>query len=62
MPKVAYFSLENLARVGSSVFSGTLVSCLILDRVEWLHIVLMSTGLLLMGYGYLIAPSPTRDK
>jgi hypothetical protein len=56
MSRLTYFFLETLGRIGSSIFAGTLVSCLILDRMEWLHFILMGSGLLLMGCGFPIAP------
>jgi hypothetical protein len=42
------FIVETLARVGSSIFAGTLVSCLIVGRLEVLHFVLMGIGLALI--------------
>lgn len=42
------FIVETLARVGSSIFAGTLVSCLIVGRLEALHLVLMGIGLALI--------------
>jgi len=56
MSQANYFLLESVARIGSSIFAGTLVSCLILNRLEWLHIILMASGLCLMSCGYFIAP------
>lgn len=56
MTRLTYFFLETLGRIGSSIFAGTLVSCLILGRMEWLHIILMGCGLLLMGCSFPIAP------
>lgn len=46
------FLLETVSRIGISLFSGTVVSCLILNRLEWFHIGLMGIGLLLMTAGY----------
>ena len=57
MSRLAYFFLEILGRMGSSIFAGTLVSCLILGRMEWLHIILMGVALLLMGCSFPITPS-----
>ncbi len=42
------FIVETLARIGSSIFAGTLVSCLIVGRLETLHLVLMGIGLTLI--------------
>lgn len=56
MSRLTFFFLETLGRIGSSIFAGTLVSCLILGRMEWLHIILMGSGLLLMGWSFPIAP------
>lgn len=52
MSKLKRFTFETTARLGSSVFAGTLVSCLLLGRVEWLHFGLMSLGAMLMCFGY----------
>lgn len=60
MSRLTYFFLETLGRIGSSIFAGTLVSCLILGRMEWLHVTLMGSGLLMMGSSFPIAPG--RDK
>lgn len=45
---VRTFLLDTLARIGSSIFAGTLVSCLIVERLEPVHLVLMGLGLALM--------------
>lgn len=42
------FIVDTLARIGSSIFAGTLVSCLIVGRLETLHLVLMGIGLALI--------------
>lgn len=55
MSRITYFLLETFGRIGSSIFAGTLVSCLILDRIEWLHIILMSSGLILMVCSFPLA-------
>ena len=52
MLKLTYFILQTLGRIGASIFSGTLVSCLILGQMEWLHISLMAFGLALLACNY----------
>lgn len=42
------FLLDTLARIGSSIFAGTLVSCLIVERLEPVHLILMGVGLIFM--------------
>ncbi|HCZ14747.1 MAG TPA: hypothetical protein PL117_11145 [Accumulibacter sp.] len=49
------FLLDTLARIGSSILSGSLVSCLVLDRLEPLHIALMLAGAVLTALGYPLA-------
>lgn len=46
------FLLDALSRIGTSVFSGTLVSCLLLHRIEQLHWELMGVGIVMMLAGY----------
>lgn len=46
------FIVATLARIGASIFAGTLVSCLIVGRLEALHLVLMSIGLALILSAY----------
>jgi ABC-type transporter Mla maintaining outer membrane lipid asymmetry permease subunit MlaE len=46
------FFLDTLSRIGSSIFAGSLVSCLIVGRIEPLHIGLMLAGIVLTGLGY----------
>jgi hypothetical protein len=45
---VRAFLLDTLARIGSSIFAGTLVSCLIVERLEPVHLILMGEGLIFM--------------
>ena len=52
MSNVRRFMLETLSRVGTSVFAGVTVSCLLLGRVELLHFVLFSVGVVLMSCGW----------
>lgn len=54
MTPFSRFLFETLSRIGISMFSGTLVSCFILHTVELLHFVLLGSGMLLMGLGYLV--------
>lgn len=49
------FFLDTLSRIGSSILAGSLVSCLIIGRVEPLHIGLMLAGILMTGLGYPLA-------
>lgn len=46
------FLLDTLSRIGSSILAGSLVSCLIIGRLEALHIVLLIAGAALTGLGY----------
>lgn len=43
------FVLDTLSRIGSSILAGSLVSCLIIGRLEALHIVLLLAGAALTG-------------
>ena len=49
------FVLDTLSRIGTSVLAGSLVSCLIIGRVEPLHIGLMLAGTALTGLGFPVA-------
>lgn len=51
MKTVFLFISNTLARIGSSIFAGSLVSCLILGRLEPLHFWLMLTGIVLTTFG-----------
>lgn len=46
------FLLDTTSRIGTSILAGSLVSCLVLGRLEPLHIWLMLGGALLTGFGY----------
>lgn len=52
MKTVLLFFFNTLARVGSSIFAGSLVSCLVLGRLESLHIWLMIIGVALTSFGF----------
>lgn len=52
MSTVLRFFLDTLSRIGSSILAGSLVSCLIVGRIEPLHIGLMLAGVTLTGLGY----------
>lgn len=52
MSTVLRFFLDTLSRIGSSILAGSLVSCLIIGRIEPLHIGLMLAGVALTGLGY----------
>lgn len=57
MTPTKVFVLDALSRIGTSVFSGTLVSCLMLHRIELLHFQLMGVGILMMLAGYPVSKS-----
>ena len=42
------FVVDMLAKIGTPVFAGTLVGCLLREEVELLHIILLCTGVALM--------------
>ncbi len=44
MNTVLWFFLDTLSRIGSSILAGSLVSCLVIGRIEPLHIGLILTG------------------
>lgn len=46
------FLLDTVSRIGTSILAGSLVSCLVLGRLEPLHLWLMLSGVLLTGFGY----------
>lgn len=52
MNTILRFSLDTLSRIGSSILAGSLVSCLVIGRLEPLHIILMLAGTALAGLGY----------
>lgn len=52
MKTIFRFLLGTFARIGSSIFAGSLVSCLITNRLEPIHIGLMLLGAALIGLGY----------
>ena len=41
-----------LSKVGAPVFAATLVACLLKEKVQLIHIILMSTGLALIYLGH----------
>ncbi len=43
------FIWEFVGKVGAPIFAATLVACLLTDRVELIHIVLMIVGLTMMS-------------
>lgn len=49
------FLRHTLAPIGSSVLAGSLVSCLVVDRFEPLHIALMVAGAVLTTLGHPLA-------
>ncbi|WP_449391281.1 hypothetical protein [Eoetvoesiella caeni] len=52
MSTVQRFIFDTLSRIGTSILAGSLVSCLVIGRLEPLHIVLMLTGVVLTGFGF----------
>ncbi len=46
------FLLDTASRIGSSIFAGSLVSCLVEQRIEILHIALMILGVILTALAY----------
>ena len=49
------FLFDTISRVGSSILAGTLVSCLVLEKFEPLHIGLMLAGAALTALAYPLA-------
>lgn len=52
MTNALRFIFDTLSRIGTSILAGSLVSCLIIGRVEPLHLGLMLAGIILTGFGY----------
>lgn len=50
-----HFFRETLSRLGTSIFAGSLVSCLVSGHIESLHIALLLLGVFLTALGYPIA-------
>ena len=43
------FIWEFVGKVGAPIFAATLVGCLLAERLETIHVVLMVLGLTMMG-------------
>ena len=62
MHPFTHFLLDALSRLGVSIVAGTLVSCLVMDDLATLHLVLFAIGLLMTAAGYPARHGPNRGE